>query len=131
MEPPCSEQGIHILQQGSAEELGAAPPAGYLDFLRQVDGLVFNGLSVYASVAKDDKYIEGFIEENIRRYRGDLQGFERTLVFAEDSLGFYALDIDRGVYRVESWGGIVIREFATFEELLEEALSTVTKDLDA
>jgi hypothetical protein len=84
-----------------------------------------------ASVAKDDTCIEGFIEENIQRYRWDLQGFERTLVFAEDSLGFYALDIDRGMYRVESWGGIVIREFATFEELLEEALSTVMKDLDA
>lgn len=128
--PPCSAAEIEDLVQRSTEELGAAPPAGYCEFLRRSDGIEYNGLMIYRGLQPPDgdAWLPGFVEINRDRFRGDLKGFERTLVFGENSLGFHALDLDTGVYRSESWGGHLVGEFKTFEELLDSALATVVKD---
>jgi len=125
--PPASKTQIDRLVKRSQKSLGAPPPEGYLDFLRQVDGLDFNGLMIYASSQLPDTEpdVPGFVEINLERFRGDLTGFERTLVFGEDSQQFYALNLDSAVYRAETWPGTVLKVFKTFSELLDYA----TKDL--
>ncbi len=129
--PPANDAQIKRMVTRSLKELGASPPDGYCDFLRKADGLDFNGMMIYASSQLPDTEpdLPGFIEINLERFRGDLTGFERTLVFGEDSQQFYALDLDSGVYRVETWPGTLIKEFQTIQELLDYAMMSITKDL--
>src|SRR5688572_29761582 len=48
-QPPCTEERLALLRRRVREELGAELPDEYAAFLREQDGLNYNGLFIYAS----------------------------------------------------------------------------------
>ena len=72
MQPPCTLEEMALLQDEAMAELGLQVPQDYLDFLRLHDGLVWNGLYLYAShecplVGHPNATIPGMVEVNLIR----------------------------------------------------------------
>jgi hypothetical protein len=127
LQDPCNQATLNELRSLSMEKLGAELPEEHLTLLAFADGFILNGLICYGSReatlhGTQDVIIPGVIDWNLRRYRGDLPGFEKRIVFAEDSLCYYALAVDENSYVVESWGGGRLHEYPQFSDLLRDAL---------
>ena len=65
MQMPASDKKIDTLKKKAAKDLGYAIDEGYSDFLKEMDGLDWNGHSVYATeISKiagyENLYINGF-----------------------------------------------------------------------
>jgi hypothetical protein len=64
---PCTASAIQILQTRALKELSRPIPDGYVSFLAAMDGIVWNGLIVYASKRSPisgsaDCFIEGLLK---------------------------------------------------------------------
>jgi hypothetical protein len=127
LQPPCTEAELKKLQRQVKRELGCDLPDGYVEFLKQTDGLVWNGLVVYAShrtpiIGFTDRFVGGLIDSN-KEWR-DVEEFDNYLVFADDSMSFYVLNLADEAYEVLEREGLdQLMQFETFDELMVEALS--------
>ena len=84
LEPPCTEAKLEKLRERARAELATGIPGGYAEFLRIMDGLDFNGMSIYASeqtTSRDASRAEifGFVETNLMHR--DVDVMKNYLVF--------------------------------------------------
>lgn len=81
------------------DDLGIEPPAEYMDLLRQTDGAIADGLTLYGSKPHtfDEMEMPELVAANLERhdYRGDLGGF---LLIGERDDDFIAYDSAGRVY---------------------------------
>jgi hypothetical protein len=94
-QPPASEASLERLSVESAAKLDYVASPDYLDFLRVVDGLHFNGFVVFASsivpiAGYPDRYIGGFVESNLQLRNSDVH--RGLVVFAEAGDEIYVFD---------------------------------------
>ena len=114
------------LRRRVREELGAELPEGYADFLRSTDGMNWNGLYVHPSETSEiadhpGHVLTGFVETNLGLRDDDR--FEDLLVFAEDSLDFYARRVSTGEFQVfERVPLDLVETFPSFDALMGAAL---------
>ena len=126
MQPPCPTTAIQELREASRKHLSYSIPDEYAEFLSQTNGLVWNGLVIYASdrtpiVGYSDRFIEGFIDGNLG-YR-DFEPMKDYLVFADDGTSLYVYDIGEAAHRIILRVGLSIMEsFTSFEILIAKAL---------
>ena len=128
LQPPASDEQIETLIVEAREKFGIELPAEYLEFLRTVNGLLWENLYMYASggvpSANDPDYtIEGFIDANLEN-RDVSDEFNDLLVFGHSgNLDTYALEISSGKYQILDHGSLSLtKSFKTFDKLLLEVL---------
>jgi hypothetical protein len=126
VQPACSSEQLDLLRARAIVELGQPILDEFAQFLSVTDGLVWNGLMVYAhqttQLAKGR--IDGFIEANTAyrrlRWRDPMESY---FLFAEDSIAFYTYDRKQAAFNVLTIVGMTVLEsYASFDELLADAL---------
>jgi len=102
-------------------------PLSYIDFLKNINGLEFNGYIIYGIDQKllkttPNQKIYGFIEQNkILHENSKLQNY---LFLGNSGISWYVYDlILNKFFELDSPSGEVIEEFNDFELLLEKMLS--------
>jgi hypothetical protein len=124
--PPCRPEALERLRERARRELDAELPEGYVAFLREQDGLNWNGLFIYACETTEagdagDARIEGFVEANLT-WRDD-ETFRDYLVFGEGNMDLYVRQLPSGDYRtIDRVPGNLIETHPSFDALLAAAL---------
>ncbi|API90761.1 MULTISPECIES: YrhA family protein [Virgibacillus] len=127
---PVSNTEIIRLKQCIQQRLGNITlPVSYIEFLKTVNGLDFDGLVIYGVDKflldrEIDEEIDGIIETNEIWYENDWQ--KQYLFFGDSDIAWYCYDLDQNVFlELDKPSGNLIQSFASFESMLEEALQTV------
>ncbi|MBO1511142.1 YrhA family protein [Metabacillus bambusae] len=103
-------------------------PESYIEFLKKVNGLDFNGLVIYGvdEVLLDkevDEDIHGFIETNELWNENDWQ--KQYIFFGDSDTAWYSYDLKDGVYvELDKPSGTLIQLFDSFDSMLSDALET-------
>jgi len=129
LQSPASEAALAALQARAQVALGVPVPAGYLTFLRLVDGLNWDGLFIYSSgpgplVTEPTVFVRDFVATNLAWRQADPAAAAR-LYLAEDPELLYAYDPAGGAepyLAYERASGTVNERFKSAEELLGRAL---------
>lgn len=130
LQPPCSTESLAALHNRVQDELGVQLPEEFAAFLAKVNGLDWNGLVIYASerspiVGYTDRFIEGIVEGNLSHR--DQEPMNDFLVFGDDGDALYTFCISDRSYQVITTIGLTVLEtFATFDELLTNAMEAHT-----
>lgn len=101
----------------------------YIDFLRKVNGLDFNGLVIYgvdqAFLDKEvNEDVHGFIETNQIWHEND--GLKRYIFFGDSDTAWYGYDEQESVYvELDKPSGTLIQSFESFDSLIKDALETI------
>ena len=126
-QPPGHPERLARLRERVREELAAEVPPEYEAFLREQDGLNWNGLFIYAcepsevAGASADAHIEGFVEANLA-WRDD-EHMRDYLVFGEGNMDLYVRHLPTGEYRtIDRVPGNLIETHPSFEAMLAAAL---------
>ena len=129
LQPPASEATLAALQARAQAALGVPVPAGYLTFLRLVDGLNWDGLFIYSSgsyplVTEPTEFVRDFVASNLTWRQVDPTAADRFYL-AEDPELLYAYDpaAEAEPYiAYERVSKTVNERFKSAEELLARAL---------
>lgn len=124
---PVSNSEIFKMQQTIQKRLGnIIIPESYIDFLKNVNGLDFNGLVIYGVDEKlldneVDEEVQGFIETNELWYENDWQ---KQYIFLGDSdTAWFCYDLNKIVYvKLDKPSGTLIQFFDSFDSMLIDAL---------
>lgn len=104
-------------------------PESYIEFLKEVNGLDFNGLVIYGidELLLDEKVeedIHGFIEMNEIWYDNDWQ--KQYIFFGDSDTAWYCYDLkERGYVELDKPSGNLIQSFNSFDSMLSNALETI------
>jgi hypothetical protein len=125
---PCPEERLAVLRRRVREDLGAELPEEYVAFLREQNGLNFNGLFIYASettsiVGTRDASIQGIVDANLG-WR-DVESMRVYLVFGDGNMDLYARHLPTGEYHVlDRVPGNLIETHPSFELLMAAAFKS-------
>ena len=105
------------------------PPRGYLDLLRIVNGLEFNGLIIYGtkdSISDPDSSPLNFFVANDSFRDARKQDTEKLLLLGETSTGILVYDIDCEKFQYRDRIGIDrVEPYSCFEAMLESEVKKV------
>ncbi len=98
-------------------------PNDYLDFLKNFNGIEFNGFIIYG-VDKDllsittHNHINGLIEFNTIFYENEYQ--KKYIFLGENNISWYVYDIKLDIYfELDNPSGTKINEFSNFKDMLK------------
>jgi len=125
-----SDTEINKLNEFIQQKLGEfLLPNAYIEFLKNVNGLDFNGLVIYGvdEVWLDreaDEDVQGFIETNELWYEID---WHKQYVFLGDSdTALYCFDLKEHVFvELDKPSGTIIESFESFDFMINAAMETV------
>ncbi|WP_373464722.1 YrhA family protein [Bacillus sp. V2I10] len=126
---PVSDTEIIKLKQHIQQKFGnIALPESYIEFLKIVNGLDFNGLVIYGvdkvlTDKEEDEKIQGFIETNELWYENDWQ--KQYIFFGDSDTAWYCYDLKESMYvELDKPSGTLIQSFDNFDSMLSDALET-------
>ncbi|MCP1493433.1 YrhA family protein [Peribacillus frigoritolerans] len=124
---PVSNSEIIKMKQTIQKKLGnIIIPESYIEFLKNVNGLDFNGLVIYGvdETLLDnevDEEVQGFIETNEIWYENDWQ--KQYIFFGDSDTAWYCYDLNEGVYvELDKPSGTLIKSFDSFDSMVSDAL---------
>jgi len=126
LQPGCTRNQVDQFILSVQETLGATIPEGYIQFLSHTNGLMYNGLMIYASQktqlqGKQNVYIWGFIEANMLHRKDPF--FHDFLVFGQGNMDYYVIYLPDASYRViDRVPGNVIDILPSFDDLIVRAI---------
>lgn len=127
---PASDTEIIKMKQTIQQKLGnIVLPGSYIQFLKKINGLDFNGLAIYGvdETLRDkevDEEVHGFIEINELWYENDWQ--KQYIFFGDSDTAWYCYDLKESVYvELDKPSGTLIQSFDSFDSKLSDALETV------
>ena len=126
LQPGYPSNQIDQLVKSVRENLGTTLPEGYIQFLSYTNGLMYNGLMIYASQETvlqggQDVCIWGIVEANLL-HRSD-PFFNDFLVFGQGNMDYYALYLPDNSYRIiDRVPGNVIDILPSFDDLMIRAI---------
>ncbi|PAF34016.1 SMI1 / KNR4 family protein [Terribacillus saccharophilus] len=125
----ASDEEIAALKNEAIRKIGANTlPHSYITFLKQVNGLDFNGLVIYGvddyllTNASDE--LDGFISTNeIWRENKEQKQY---IFFADSSIAWYCLDLESNTYvELDKPSGTVMETYDSFDSLLYTAIQSI------
>ncbi|MED3648088.1 YrhA family protein [Halalkalibacterium halodurans] len=126
---PASDTEIQKMNLNIRQQLGnIALPTSYIDFLKKVNGLDFNGLVIYGvdKVLLDkevEEDIHGFIETNEIWYKNEWQ--EQYVFLGDSDIALYCYDLKERIYvELDKPSGTLMQSFENFDSMLNDALET-------
>lgn len=126
--PATDEEIVRFLKSVEERFENVSLPKQYLDFLKETNGLDFNGTVIYGvdrDILKNNlnEVVYGFIENNEIWYENSWQKEFAFIGDTNDS--WYCIKIKDEVYmELDKPSGDLIRGYNDFDEMLEDALST-------
>jgi hypothetical protein len=124
---PVSNSEIIKMKQTFQKKLGnIIIPESYIEFLKNVNGLDFNGLVIYGvdETLLDNEVeeeVQGFIETNEIWYENDWQ--KQYIFFGDSDTAWYCYDLNEGVYvELDKPSGTLIKSFDSFDSMVSDAL---------
>jgi len=122
----ASDARLADLVEEARATFGAPLPDDYLDFLREADGLDFNGLVIYDShsspEARTGHFWQGFVAANLA-WREDAAN-RRCLVFGDTDTDLLLQDLASGEFRrVDRVGRDLQEVFPSLRAMFEQVLS--------
>jgi hypothetical protein len=125
-QPGASPASLTKLREQARIELKMDVPEAYIRFLRLSDGLVWNGLEIYASekvplAGHTDRFIEGFVDANLDRR--DVEACKELLIFGEGNIDLYVYNVHQRKHFILDRTSLDITEEAdSFDSLIAKAL---------
>ncbi|MGG4471268.1 YrhA family protein [Paenibacillus alvei] len=126
---PVADAEIIKMNHKIKDELGdVVLPSSYIEFLKNINGLDFNGLVIYGvdenlldREVKED--IHGFIEINELWHENDWQ--KQYIFFGDSDTAWYCYDQKEGLYvELDKPSGTLMESFESFDTMLSNALET-------
>ncbi|WP_350300007.1 YrhA family protein [Peribacillus frigoritolerans] len=124
---PVSNSEIIKMKQTIQQKLGnIIIPESYIEFLKNVNGLDFNGFVIYGvdETLLDnevDEEVQGFIETNELWYENDWQ--KQYLFLGDSDTAWFCYDLNERVYvELDKPSGTLIHLFDSFDSMLSDAL---------
>ncbi|MFP7476947.1 YrhA family protein [Terribacillus saccharophilus] len=124
----ASDVEIAALKNEAIRKLGDSTlPYSYITFLKQVNGLDFNGLVIYGVddyLLTNTDELDGFISTNeIWRENKEQKQY---IFFADSSIAWYCLDLESNAYvELDKPSGTVMEMYDSFDSLLYTAIQSV------
>jgi hypothetical protein len=98
--PGGDQEALERLSEAIKKELHILLPSSVTDILRQVDGFVENGISLYGVDAefRGDQFDSGpgLLAENLVKWSNFAEMIQKYLFFGDSDLWFFALELDTG-----------------------------------
>lgn len=123
----ASEAELTSFQKNVKEELKSELPNEYIDALKKINGLEFNGFILYGIdesllKRKPNQHINGLISFNQIWYENEDQ--KKYLFLGESNISWYVYDINKKLYiELDNPSGREMEEFKGFDEMFEKLLS--------
>ncbi|KXY32998.1 SMI1 / KNR4 family protein [Bacillus cereus] len=125
---PTTDTEIQRLREHAKEKINIDLPREYVEFLKTVNGLDFNGLVLYGVDSslletEKDEQICGFIETNEIWYENEFQ--KEYLFFGDSNIAWFCKNLSDSTYlELDKPSGTVMNTYNDFNTMLEEALKT-------
>jgi hypothetical protein len=98
--PGGDEEALQRLSEAVKRDLNILLPSSFAHVLRQVDGFVENGVSLYGVDAefRDDQFDSGpgFLAENLVKWSNFAETIQKYLFFGDSDLWFFAFELNTG-----------------------------------
>jgi len=127
LQPPATEQQLQELVKAARNDVHAEVPADHVNFLRQSNGLDWNGVVIYATetvpiVGHPERSIPGIVEMNLN-FRDDPR-FNDLLVLGSNGMDLYTYRIATGLYEVyDEIPHELLDTISTYDQLITRALT--------
>jgi len=133
---PGGDQGaLQRLSEALEKELSIPLPPSVSDVLRQVDGFVANGVSLYGvdSELREDQFDSGpgLLAENLVKWSNFAETMKKYLFLGDSDLWFFALELDTG--RAVALQGSTFKPahyFSAVEEMVDDMMEQALGDFD-
>jgi len=110
------------------KQFGVDVDDNYIDFIKIIDGLDFNGARIYASAdRKKQNDIMGIFEAN-KLWKMDDENEKNYVYFGDSDLEVFVLDIPNNKYQsISRYTGDIIKEFNNLDEMVLYILNLMLK----
>ena len=123
---PATDTEVQRLREHAKEKLNVDLPSEYVEFLKTVNSLDFDGLVLYGVDSflletEKGEQICGFIETNEIWYENEFQ--KEYLFFGDSNIAWFCKNLSEGTYlELDKPSGTVMNTYDDFKTMLEEAL---------
>jgi len=124
---PASNEQIEILIKTAKKEFNHILPEQYINFLKAINGLEFNGFIFYGidnnllEVDTNQRVI-GYVDSNEIWYDNEDQ--KQYMFFGDSNISWYCFDLSKEVYvELDKPSGTLMHTYNDFNEMLEKALN--------
>lgn len=123
---PASEEQIEILKKIVKEEFNQVLPEQYVNFLKAINGIEFNGFIFYGVDSslldvENNQTVYGYVDTNKIWYENEHQ--KQYMFFGESNISWYCFDLLNGVYvELDNPSGTLMQTYIDFNSMLEKAL---------
>lgn len=123
---PASEEQIEILKKIVKEEFNQVLPEQYVNFLKSINGIEFNGFIFYGVDSslldvENNQTVYGYVDTNKIWYENEHQ--KQYMFFGESNISWYCFDLLNGVYvELDNPSGTLMQTYIDFNSMLEKAL---------
>jgi hypothetical protein len=125
--PGGDDEALERLSEAIKKELHISLPSSVTDILRQVDGFVENGISLYGVDAefRGDQFDSGpgLLAENLVKWSNFAEMIQKYLFFGDSDLWFFALELETG--RAVALQRTTLKPehyFSTAEEMVDDMM---------
>jgi hypothetical protein len=125
--PGGNEEALARLSEAVKNELNISLPSSITDILRQVDGFVENGVSLYGIDAefRDDQFESGpgLLAENLVKWSNFTKLIRKYLLLGDSDLWFFALELETGRAVALQRSTLKPKQyFSTVEEMVDDMM---------
>lgn len=123
---PASNEQIEVLKKTVKEKFGNDLPEQYVNFLKTVNGLEFNGFIFYGVDSslfevQNNYTVYGYVNTNEIWYENEHQ--KQYMFFGESNISWYCFDLLNGFYvELDNPSGTLMHTYTDFNSMLEKAL---------
>ncbi len=117
---------IELLAKAVKERFGYTLPEQYLDFLKIVNGLEFNGFIFYGVdnsllEVHNNQKVYGYVYTNEIWYENE--HLKQYMFFGESNISWYCFDLLSNIYvELDNPSGTLMHTYSDFNSMLEKAL---------
>ena len=122
----ASEKEIELFCSQASNRLNVQLPQSYLDFLKNVNGIEFNGYILYGideefSGDSPKQHINGFITNNLDWYENEW--LKKYIFFGDSDISWYVFNIETNRYlELDKPSEEEMSSFSSFEEMVDQML---------
>ncbi|MBB6716536.1 YrhA family protein [Clostridium gasigenes] len=123
---PASNEQIEIFKKTVKENFNHVLPNQYINFLKMVNGLEFNGFIFYGVDSsllniQSNQTVYGYVDTNEIWYENEHQ--KRYMFFGESNISWYCFDLlDRVYIELDNPSGTLMHTYTNFYCILEKVL---------
>ena len=122
----ASEEQIEVLNKTVKKFFNQVLPEQYVNFLKAINGLEFNGFIFYGIDStlidvENNQTVYGYVDTNEIWYENEHQ--KQYMFFGESNISWYCFDLLNQVYvELDNPSGTLMQTYTDFDHMLKKAL---------